>query len=99
MTLTFSFERRRIALARPLIQGYSSRKREGRSASLKAKNCVVLVDVRFSSEEIHMPKMVTNYRRFRKCSRKGQEKRTRYVCSELDVPLCIATCVLSFHGK
>ncbi|GFU47424.1 uncharacterized protein TNCV_3109091 [Trichonephila clavipes] len=40
----------------------------------------------------HMPKMVSNYRRCRKYSRKGQEKRSRYMCAEWDVPLCIATC-------
>ncbi|GFT83095.1 uncharacterized protein TNCV_629231 [Trichonephila clavipes] len=35
--------------------------------------------MRLASVGIHMPKMVPNYRRCRKCSRKGQEKRNRYM--------------------
>ncbi|GFT86794.1 piggyBac transposable element-derived protein 4 [Trichonephila clavipes] len=65
-----------IALARQLIDGYSSRKRKGRPVSFQAKKCVVPEDVRLASVGNHMPKMVTNYRRCKKCIRKGQEKRT-----------------------
>ncbi|GFW09585.1 piggyBac transposable element-derived protein 4 [Trichonephila clavipes] len=36
----------RIALARQLIDGYSSRKRKGHPASFQAKKCVVPDDVR-----------------------------------------------------
>lgn len=89
----------RIALARQLIDGYSSRKRKGRPASFQAKKCAVPDDVRLASVGNHMPKMVSNYRRCRKCSTKGKEKRTRCICAECDVPLCIGTCFSSFHGK
>ncbi|GFX66049.1 piggyBac transposable element-derived protein 4 [Trichonephila clavipes] len=61
----------RIALARQLIDGYSSRKRKGRPASFQAKKCVVPDDVRLASGGNHMTKMVSNYRRCGKCSRKG----------------------------
>ncbi|GFU80741.1 piggyBac transposable element-derived protein 4 [Trichonephila clavipes] len=76
-----------IALARQLIDGYSSRKRNGHPASFQVK-CVVPDDVSLESVRNHMPKMVSNYRR---SSRKGQEKRTRNMFSECDVPLGIAT--------
>ncbi|GFX69230.1 hypothetical protein TNCV_3564061 [Trichonephila clavipes] len=39
----------RIALARQLINGYSSRKRRGRSASFQAKKCVVPNDGRIAT--------------------------------------------------
>ncbi|GFX37963.1 hypothetical protein TNCV_3835641 [Trichonephila clavipes] len=70
----FSFERRLIALARELIDRYSSRKRKERSACFLAKKCAVPDDVRLGSEGNHVPKIVSNNRRCRKCSRKGQEK-------------------------
>ncbi|GFX43490.1 piggyBac transposable element-derived protein 4 [Trichonephila clavipes] len=88
----------RIALARLLIDGYSSRKRKGRPASFQARKFVVPDDACLPSERNHMPKMVSNYRRCRKCSRKKQEKRTHYMCAEYHVPLCIATCFSSFHS-
>ncbi|GFV97102.1 transposable element Tcb1 transposase [Trichonephila clavipes] len=97
--ITFSFERSRIAIACQLIHGYSSRKRKGRPSSFQANTCVVPDDVRLASVGNHMPKTVSNYRRCRKCSRKGQEKRTRYMCAECDVSLCIATCFLFFMAN
>ncbi|GFU18398.1 uncharacterized protein TNCV_1980791 [Trichonephila clavipes] len=44
------------ALARLLIDGYSSRKRKGRPASFQAKKCVVPDDVRLASVGNHMPR-------------------------------------------
>ncbi|GFW59928.1 piggyBac transposable element-derived protein 4 [Trichonephila clavipes] len=88
-----------IALARQPTEGYSSRKRKGHPASFQAKKCAVLDDVRLASVGNPMPKMVSNYRRCRKCSTKGKEKKTRCICAECDVPLCIGTCFSSFHGK
>ena len=44
-------------------------------------------------------KMVPKYRRCRKCSRKGQEKKAYYMCAEFDDPLCITICFSSFYGK
>ncbi|GFV54948.1 piggyBac transposable element-derived protein 4 [Trichonephila clavipes] len=89
----------RIALTRQLIDGYSSRKRKGRPASFQVKKCVVPDDVRLTSVENPIPKMVSNYGRCRKCNRKGQEKSTRYMCAECDVPLGMSICFSSFHGK
>ncbi|GFU33203.1 hypothetical protein TNCV_4157061 [Trichonephila clavipes] len=45
-------------------------------ACFQAKKCVVPDDVRLASVRNHISKIVSNYRRCRKCSRKGQEKRT-----------------------
>ncbi|GFT62342.1 piggyBac transposable element-derived protein 4 [Trichonephila clavipes] len=84
---------------RSLIDGYSSRKRKGRPASFQANKCVIPDDVRIGSVGNHMPETVSIHRRCRKCSRKGHEKRTRFMCAECDVPLCITTCFSSFHGK
>ncbi|GFX23599.1 piggyBac transposable element-derived protein 4 [Trichonephila clavipes] len=50
---------------------------KGGPASFQAKKWVVPDDVSVASVGNHMPKMVSNYRQCRKCSRKGQEKRTR----------------------
>ncbi|GFV36099.1 hypothetical protein TNCV_346151 [Trichonephila clavipes] len=61
-------------------------------ASSQVKKCVVPDDARLASVGNHIPKMLSNDIRCRKCSKKGQEKRTRYLCPECDVPLCIATC-------
>ncbi|GFY05569.1 piggyBac transposable element-derived protein 4 [Trichonephila clavipes] len=73
----------RIALACQLIDRYSTRKRKGRPANFQAKKCVVPDDMRLASLGKHMPNIVFIYRRYRKCSRKGQEKRTRYMRASL----------------
>ncbi|GFV39764.1 hypothetical protein TNCV_869391 [Trichonephila clavipes] len=83
LTMVQNVEMRRqklSTLARQLMDEYSVRKRKGCPASFQAKKYVVLDDVRLARVENHMPKMISNYRRCRKCSRKGQEKRTRYMC-------------------
>ncbi|GFW95572.1 hypothetical protein TNCV_1722701 [Trichonephila clavipes] len=53
----------------------------------KQKKCIAPDDVRLASVENHMPKIASNYRRCRKCHRKGQEKKTCYMCAKCDVPL------------
>ncbi|GFX83206.1 piggyBac transposable element-derived protein 4 [Trichonephila clavipes] len=58
----------RFALARQLIDGYSSRKRKGLPASFRAKKCAIPDDVRLAIMGNHMPKMVSNYRLCRKCN-------------------------------
>ncbi|GFX36344.1 piggyBac transposable element-derived protein 4 [Trichonephila clavipes] len=89
-----------IAFARHLMDGYSSRKKKGRPVSFQAKKCVVPDDLHLESVGNHyMPKIVSNYRRCRKRLRKEQKKMARYMCAECDVPLCIATCLSSFHDK
>ncbi|GFV76896.1 uncharacterized protein TNCV_689661 [Trichonephila clavipes] len=52
------------SLARQLIDGYSSRKRKGRPTNFQAKKYVVPDDVRLTSVGNHMPKMISNYRRY-----------------------------------
>ncbi|GFX66100.1 piggyBac transposable element-derived protein 4 [Trichonephila clavipes] len=52
----------RIALARQLIDGYSSRKCNGRSASFQVKTCVVSDDTRLASVGNHTPKIAFNCR-------------------------------------
>ncbi|GFT07779.1 piggyBac transposable element-derived protein 4 [Trichonephila clavipes] len=86
-----------LPLPRQLIDGYSSRNGKGHLASFQANKYVVLDDVLLARAGNHTPKRVSNYRRCRKWSRKGQEKKTRYMCAECDVPLCITTCFSSFH--
>ncbi|GFX80000.1 hypothetical protein TNCV_2890551 [Trichonephila clavipes] len=87
----------RHPLARHIIDGCSSKVREGCPADSQADS-VVPEELRLASVENHMPEMVSKHRRCRKCSRKGQKKRTRYMCAECDVLLCIAICLSSFHG-
>ncbi|GFV85487.1 piggyBac transposable element-derived protein 4 [Trichonephila clavipes] len=78
----------RIAVARQLIDGYSSRKRKGCLASFQASNCIAPDDVRLASVENHRSKMISNYRRrCVKCSRKEQKKRTRRMSAEVRSPL------------
>ncbi|GFX27587.1 piggyBac transposable element-derived protein 4 [Trichonephila clavipes] len=88
-----------IALGRQPIDEYSSRKRQGLPASFQVNKCIAPDDVRLTSVGNHMPKMVSNSRRCRKCSRKGQEKGTHYMCTECDVPLFVAACFTFFYGK
>ncbi|GFV50044.1 hypothetical protein TNCV_2354291 [Trichonephila clavipes] len=84
-----------IALARQLIDGDSSRKRNGRPASFLAKKCVVPDHVRYLVGEIICQRGFPTMDDLRK----GQDKRSRYMCAECDVPLCIATYFSSFNGK
>ncbi|XP_035207145.1 piggyBac transposable element-derived protein 4-like [Stegodyphus dumicola] len=89
----------RLRLARQLISGFSSRKRKGRPASFLSSKKTVPDDVRLTKVGDHIPTVQKTYRRCRLCSTKGHEKRTRYVCTACNVPLCINPCFLKFHGK
>ncbi|GFV13997.1 hypothetical protein TNCV_524741 [Trichonephila clavipes] len=80
------------------MDGYSSRKWKRRPTSFQTQKRVVPDDMRLASVRNHMPKIFSNYRRCGKCRRKGQEK-TCYMSVKIDVPLYIATCLASFHGK
>ncbi|GFX19869.1 hypothetical protein TNCV_1434301 [Trichonephila clavipes] len=55
------------------------RKRKGRPASFQEKMRIIPDDGFLASVINHMPMMVSNCRRVRKCRKKGQEKRTRYM--------------------
>lgn len=88
----------RLRLARQLIGGYSSRKRRGRPIYFKGKQSVP-DEVRLVHVGKHLPNQVLKYRRCRMCSNKGTEKRTRFVCSGCNVPLCVDPCFKKFHGK
>lgn len=89
----------RIRLARQLIAGFTSRKRRGRPASFLGKRGCVPEDVRLVKVGNHLPVKNTNYRRCRMCSTKSNEKRTKFVCTACDVPLCVDPCFRKFHGK
>ncbi|GFV70966.1 hypothetical protein TNCV_2355101 [Trichonephila clavipes] len=92
----YIFWMRISALARQLIDGYSPRKMKGCHASFQAKECVVLDDVRLNSVGNHMPKMVSNERR---CENEAEGTRKENLLHVQNVifPLCIATCLSSFH--
>ncbi|GFU19087.1 hypothetical protein NPIL_193661 [Nephila pilipes] len=79
--------------------GYSSRNRKDRPASFQTKKCAFPDDMCLANVGRHKPKMVSNYRRCRKCKTKAREKRTHYMCAECDVPSCNTTCFSSFPGK
>ncbi|GFV97133.1 piggyBac transposable element-derived protein 4 [Trichonephila clavipes] len=70
----------RIALARQLIDGYSSRKRKGRPDSFQAKECAFPDDVRLASVGNHMPKMVSNYRWCKECNKGTRKEAPLHVC-------------------
>lgn len=89
----------RVRLARQLIGGFSSRKRRGVKPSFLAKKRTVPDEVRLTQVGNHHPVSGNTYRRCRKCSTKALEKRTKYMCTSCDVPLCIEPCFRQFHGK
>ncbi|KAF8781800.1 PiggyBac transposable element-derived protein like [Argiope bruennichi] len=89
----------RLRLARQLISGFSSHKRKGRPVSFLSGKKTVPDDVRLTKVGDHMPTLQKAYRRCRLCSTKAHEKRTRYICTACNVPLCVDPCFLKFHGK
>ncbi|GFV94962.1 hypothetical protein TNCV_1029601 [Trichonephila clavipes] len=64
-------------------------KKKERTSCFQVKKCVVPDGVCLASVRIYMPKMVSNYRRCRKCSRKRQEKSTHCMCAEWCVPCAL----------
>lgn len=89
----------RINLARQLIGGFTSRKRRNRPVLFLSNKRTVPDEVRLSDVGKHLPNQQTKYKRCRLCSTKANEKRTRYMCSSCQVPLCIQPCFNRFHGK
>jgi hypothetical protein len=89
----------RLHLARQLISGFSSRKTRGRPASFQANKGNVPEEVRLNAVGKHFPVNNQKFRRCRNCSTKAAEKRTRFMCSTCDVPLCIDKCFKAFHEK
>lgn len=89
----------RINLARQLIGGFSSRKKRNKPVSFLGNKRSVPDDVRLNNVGTHMPNQTRTYKRCRLCSTKAAEKRTRFICSSCEVPLCIQPCFKRFHGK
>lgn len=89
----------RLQLIRQLTNGYTNRPKRGRPVSFLANKRRVPDDVRLNQVGDHMPKQNKTYRRCRLCSTTQREKRTRYVCTACDVPLCLEPCFRQFHGK
>lgn len=89
----------RINLARQLISGFTSKKRRNKPVVFLANKGAVPDEVRLTGVGSHMPNQLATYRRCRLCSTKVAEKRTRFICSGCQVPLCIQPCFKKFHGK
>lgn len=89
----------RINLSRQLIGGFTSRKSRNKPVNFLANKRVVPEEIRLVAVGKHLPKKNTTYRRCRLCSSKIQEKRTRFICLQCNVPLCIDPCFTKFHGK
>ncbi|XP_047103465.1 piggyBac transposable element-derived protein 4-like [Schistocerca piceifrons] len=91
----------RLHLARQLFSGFSSRKRRGRRVHFQTpKRGVSGVpdEVRLEEVGTHFPTKGTTNRRCRQCSTKNKEKRTKIMCSNCRVPLCVAPCFSKFHS-
>ncbi|KAG5867602.1 hypothetical protein JTB14_023909 [Gonioctena quinquepunctata] len=76
----------RIAHARQLIGGYSSRKRRGKPVQFSANKETVPDEVRLTRVGSHFAEKGT-YRRCRICSTEANEKRTQLTCSQCEVPV------------
>lgn len=83
----------RLALARQLIDGYSSRKRRSSSMTpFLAKKMKVPEEVLLSNSP-HVLNKQSKWRRCRLCSVKlNIEKRTRFSCTTCKIPLCVPKC-------
>lgn len=98
----------RVAVARGLIAGYSSRNRKSnvgtyicRKSSIndnyqKTINAVP-IEVRFQNVGDHMTAAMDTYRRCNQCSTKNNDKRIKVKCSKCDVPLCVIPCFTLYH--
>ncbi|GFT53263.1 piggyBac transposable element-derived protein 4 [Trichonephila clavipes] len=75
----------RIALARQLIHGYSSRKRKGCPDSFQANKCVVPDDVLLASGANYMPKMFSNSGNVAEWDKKGGPA----TCVQKMMTLCV----------
>lgn len=85
----------RLNLARQLINGFSTRKKQGRPPNYF--KCKVPNEVR-QSRAAHMPKKEISSRRCKYCSSKNRKQtRTKFICTFCKVPLCVDTCFEKFH--
>lgn len=92
----------RIQLARQLTSGFTSKQRKGRAPLFIARkrgSVGVPDEVRMANVGDHLPKKIDNYRRCRRCSTRKEEKRTRVVCSNCNVALCLDPCFRLFHSS
>lgn len=102
----------RVAVARGLIGGYSSRKRRSSLPTYICKKSriacpevyqktinAVPEELRFVNVGDHMPAELETYRRCKLCSTKVKDKRSKIKCSKCNVPLCITPCFAQFHRK
>ena len=89
----------RLRLARQLIGDFTSRKQRGRPVAFLSHKATVPDDVRLVGVGQHFPVVQKTFRRCRMCSTRKREKRSRYLCSACNVPLCLDNCFRQFHGK
>lgn len=100
----------RVALAKGLIRGFTSRKRRSagvnfivrKKAAALSENYqksvyVTAPETRFTNVGDHMPVELPSYQRCRYCSTKIKDKRSKIKCSKCEVPLCVTPCFLNFH--
>lgn len=88
----------RLKLAKQLINGFSSRKIQGRPVNYF--KCSVPKEVRLAKSALHLPRVVDTNRRCKLCSSKDKkQKRTKVICTYCKVPLCVKNCFENFHNK
>ncbi|GFX18035.1 piggyBac transposable element-derived protein 4 [Trichonephila clavipes] len=87
-----------IALARQRRDRYSSRKRKGRPASFQANVLFRMMCVQ-PVWKIIFQRWFQTLDDVGNVVERDKKTRIRYMCEECDIPLCIATCFSSFHGK
>lgn len=99
----------RVALARGLISGFTSRKRRSAMANYIIRKKVAQADtrqkvvgniadeIRYTNVGHHMPCSLPNYKRCRLCSTKTHDKRSKIMCEKCEVPLCIVPCFYAYH--
>lgn len=88
----------RLKLARQLINGFSSRKIQGRPVNFF--KCSVPKELRLSKGALHLPRVVESPRRCKLCSSKQKKQtRTKVICIACKVPLCVKNCFETFHTK
>ncbi|XP_023597182.1 piggyBac transposable element-derived protein 4 [Trichechus manatus latirostris] len=90
----------RLALSRQLTVGQKRKKRGRPSFMAWVKRGVTGVpdEVRLQQVGKHFP-VKGSRRRCRECSTRKKETRTRVMCKQCQVPLCIGPCFEKFHEK
>ena len=87
----------RLKLARQLIDGFSSRKKEGRPPNFF--KCSVPKELRLAKGISHLRRFEqTSRHRCKLCSSKDKKQsRTNVICIACNVPLCVKKCFEYFH--